>query len=182
MSPPTSSFAAGLGEMRPLREIEVISPVFYQLSRAYWSPPARRGLDLPIAIAFATPLGVLVDAVMLSVADVSIPFSFTRSYFHVDLEALSDALCSCTDHASQAFSELFTCRRAKQARQSASARFSLISATSDVSCAHPASAARHGLLHVENADVIFKVIATRFPAVKNVRREEVMAKYACFPS
>ena len=30
---------------------------------------------------------------------------------------------------------------------------------------------------LENADVIFKVIRDRFPAVKNVRREEVMAKY-----
>jgi isocitrate dehydrogenase kinase/phosphatase len=30
---------------------------------------------------------------------------------------------------------------------------------------------------LENADVIFKVIRDHFPAVKNVRREEVMAKY-----
>jgi len=30
---------------------------------------------------------------------------------------------------------------------------------------------------LENADVIFKVIRDRFPEVKNVRREEVMAKY-----
>jgi isocitrate dehydrogenase kinase/phosphatase len=30
---------------------------------------------------------------------------------------------------------------------------------------------------LENFDVIFKVIRDRFPAVKNVRREEVMAKY-----
>jgi isocitrate dehydrogenase kinase/phosphatase len=30
---------------------------------------------------------------------------------------------------------------------------------------------------LEHADVIFKVIRDRFPAVKNVRREEVMAKY-----
>ena len=30
---------------------------------------------------------------------------------------------------------------------------------------------------LENADVVFKVIRDRFPAVKDVRREEVMAKY-----
>ncbi len=30
---------------------------------------------------------------------------------------------------------------------------------------------------LENFDVVFKVIRDRFPAVKNVRREEVMAKY-----
>jgi isocitrate dehydrogenase kinase/phosphatase len=30
---------------------------------------------------------------------------------------------------------------------------------------------------LQNADVIFKVIRDRFPAVKNLRREEVMAKY-----
>ena len=83
-----------LGEERPLREIEVIRPVFYQLSRAYVVGRLHgEGWTLPIAIAFRnSPLGVLVDAVMLSVADVSILFSFTRSYFHVDLERVAEVV------------------------------------------------------------------------------------------
>jgi len=39
-----------------------------------------------------TDSGVLVDAVMLAEDDVSIVFSFTRSYFHVDLERVGEAV------------------------------------------------------------------------------------------
>jgi len=39
-----------------------------------------------------TDSGVLVDAVMLAEDDVSIVFSFTRSYFHVDLERVAEAV------------------------------------------------------------------------------------------
>ena len=173
----------GLGEMRPLREIEVISPVFYQLSRAYLVGRLHgEGWTLPIAIAFRnSPLGVLVDAVMLSVADVSILFSFTRSYFHVDLERVSDAVLFL--HAIMPLkpvSELFTVLgRAKQGKTERFREiFRHLSATSDRFVRAPGE---RGLVMacftLENADVIFKVIRDRFPAVKNVRREEVMAKY-----
>ena len=172
-----------LGETRPLREIEVIRPVFYQLSRAYVVGRLHgEGWSLPIAIAFRnSPLGVLVDAVMLSVADVSILFSFTRSYFHVDLERVSDAVLFL--HAivpAKPVSELFTVLgRAKQGKTERFREiFRHLGATSDRFVRAPGE---RGLVMacfaLENADVIFKVIRDRFPAVKNVRREEVMAKY-----
>ena len=94
--------------------------MFYQLSRAYVVGRLHGdGWTLPIAMAFRnSPLGVLVDAVMLSVADVSILFSFTRSYFHVDLERVSDAVLFL--HAVMPLkpvSELFTVLgRAKQGK------------------------------------------------------------------
>jgi isocitrate dehydrogenase kinase/phosphatase len=172
-----------LGEARPLREIEVIRPVFYQLSRAYLVGRLHgEGWTLPIAIAFRnSPLGVLVDAVMLSVADVSILFSFTRSYFHVDLERVSDAVLFL--HAilpAKPVSELFTVLgRAKQGKTERFREiFRHLGATSDRFIRAPGE---RGLVMacftLENADVIFKVIRDHFPAVKNVRREEVMAKY-----
>ena len=172
-----------LGETRPLREIEVIRPVFYQLSRAYLVGRLHgEGWTLPIAIAFRnSPLGVLVDAVMLAVADVSILFSFTRSYFHVDLERVSDAVLFL--HAimpAKPVSELFTVLgRAKQGKTERFREiFRHLGSTSDRFVRAPGE---RGLVMacfaLENADVIFKVIRDRFPAVKNVRREEVMAKY-----
>jgi isocitrate dehydrogenase kinase/phosphatase len=172
-----------LGETRPLREIEVIRPVFYQLCRAYLVGRLHgEGWTLPIAIAFRnSPLGVLVDAVMLAVADVSILFSFTRSYFHVDLERVSDAVLFL--HAimpAKPVSELFTVLgRAKQGRTERFREiFRHLGSTSDRFVRAPGE---RGLVMacfaLENADVIFKVIRDRFPAVKNVRREEVMAKY-----
>ena len=172
-----------LGETRPLREVEVIRPVFYQMSRAYVVGRLHGdGWTLPIAIAFRnSPLGVLVDAVMLSVADVSILFSFTRSYFHVDLERVSDAVLFL--HAVMPLkpvSELFTVLgRAKQGKTERFREiFRHLGVTADRFVRAPGE---RGLVMacftLENADVIFKVIRDRFPAVKNVRREEVMAKY-----
>jgi isocitrate dehydrogenase kinase/phosphatase len=172
-----------LGEKRPLREVEVIRPVFYQMSRAYVVGCLRGdGWTLPLAIAFRnSPLGVLVDAVMLSVADVSILFSFTRSYFHVDLERVSDAVLFLHGNMpAKPVSELFTVLgRAKQGKTERFREiFRHLGVTSDRFVRAPGE---RGLVMacfmLENADVIFKVIRDRFPAVKNVRREEVMAKY-----
>jgi isocitrate dehydrogenase kinase/phosphatase len=172
-----------LGETRPLREIEVIRPVFYQLSRAYVVGCLRGdGWTLPLAIAFRnSPLGVLVDAVMLSVADVSILFSFTRSYFHVDLDRVSDGVLFLHSIMPlKPVSEIFTVLgRAKQGKTERYREiFRHLGATSDRFVRAPGE---RGLVMacftLEKADVIFKVIRDRFPAVKNLRREEVMAKY-----
>jgi isocitrate dehydrogenase kinase/phosphatase len=172
-----------LGETRPLREIEVIRPVFYQMSRAYVVGSLHgEGWKLPLAIAFKnTPLGVLVDAVMLSVADVSILFSFTRSYFHVDLERVSDAVLFLHGILPlKPVSELFTVLgRAKQGKTERYREiFRHLERTKDRFVRAPGE---RGLVMacftLEHADVIFKVIRDRFPEVKNLRREEVMAKY-----
>ncbi len=172
-----------LGEKRPLREVEVIRPIFHQLSRAYVVGCLRGdGWTLPLAIAFRnSPLGVLVDAVMLSVPDVSILFSFTRSYFHVDLERVSDAVQFLHRiMPAKPVSELFTVLgRAKQGKTERFREiFRHLERTQDRFVRAPGE---RGLVMacfaLQNADVIFKVIRDRFPAVKNVRREEVMAKY-----
>jgi isocitrate dehydrogenase kinase/phosphatase len=172
-----------LGETRPLREVEVIRPVFYQMSRAYVVGCLRgEGWMLPLAIAFRnSSLGVLVDAVMLSVADVSILFSFTRSYFHVDLERVSDGVLFLhTILPLKPVSELFTVLgRAKQGKTERYREiFRHLERTGDRFVRAPGE---RGLVMscftLENADVIFKVIRDRFPEIKDVRREEVMAKY-----
>ncbi|MSQ91826.1 MAG: bifunctional isocitrate dehydrogenase kinase/phosphatase [Gammaproteobacteria bacterium] len=170
-------------ETRPLREVEVIRPVFYQMSRAYVvGRILGEGWLLPFVLAFRnTRRGVLVDAVMLRESDVSILFSFTRSYFHVDLERVGEAvlfLSSMLPH--KPVSELFTVLgRAKQGKTE---RFREIyrhlDGTEDRFVRAPGE---RGLVMacftLENFDVIFKVIRDHFPPVKNIRREEVMAKY-----
>ena len=172
-----------IGETRPLREVEVIRPVFYQLSRAYVVGCLHgEGWKLPLAIAFRnTPLGVLVDAVMLSVANVSILFSFTRSYFHADLERVSDAVLFLHGILPlKPVSELFTVLgRAKQGKTERFREiFRHLERTDGRFVRAPGE---RGLVMacfaLEKADVIFKVIRDRFPEVKNLRREEVMAKY-----
>ena len=172
-----------IGERRPLREVEVIRPVFYQMSRAYVvGRILGEGWMLPLTVAFRnTPRGVLVDAVMLQESDVSILFSFTRSYFHVDLERVGEAVLFLRSIMPvKPVSELFTVLgRAKQGKTERFREiFRHLGATKDHFVRAPGE---RGLVMacfmLENFDVVFKVIRDQFPPVKNVRREEVMAKY-----
>ncbi len=71
-----------------IERIEVIKSVFYRGEYAYvigrlvGTRPLR-----PFVLCFRhTQQGVLIDAVLLDPADVSLLFSFARSYFHVDTE------------------------------------------------------------------------------------------------
>ena len=172
-----------LGETRPLREVEVIRPVFYQMSRAYVVGRIHgEGWTLPLAIAFRnSPLGVLVDAVMLQVSEVSILFSFTRSYFHVDLERVAEAVLFLHSLIPmKPVSELFTVLgRAKQGKTERFREiFRHLGRTGDRFVRAPGERGMvMACFTLENADVIFKVIRDEFPAVKSVRREEVMQKY-----
>ena len=79
---------ARLGEMGPavrLLRVEVVRSVFYREMGAYLIGRLvtdRGGVPMALALVHP-PAGIIVDAVLLSEAAVSILFSFTRSYFHV---------------------------------------------------------------------------------------------------
>ena len=172
-----------VGERRPVLEIEVIRPVFFQMTRAYVVGKVKgEGYSLPLAIAFRNgDRGVLVDAVMLRESDVSILFSFTRSYFHVDLERVGEAVHFIRDLVPRKpVSELFTVLgRAKQGKTERFREiFRHLDETDDRFVMAPGE---KGLVMacftLRSFDVVFKVIRDHFPAVKNVLREEVMAKY-----
>jgi len=67
---------------------EMLTSVHYRGKGAYLIGRIFNGSDLiPLVLALLnTPGGIAVDAVILSENDVSILFSFTRSYFHVDVK------------------------------------------------------------------------------------------------
>jgi isocitrate dehydrogenase kinase/phosphatase len=170
-------------ERRPVLRVEMIRPVFYQVSRAYIvGRVVGRGFLIPLVIALKnTDGGILVDAVMLSEGDVSIVFSFTRSYFHVDLERVGEAVLFLKSILPvKPVSELFTVLgRAKQGK---SERYrELMQHLKNTQNRFVHAAGERGLVMVcftlPSFDVVFKVIRDRFPYPKNVLREEVMAKY-----
>jgi isocitrate dehydrogenase kinase/phosphatase len=153
------------------------------MSRAYLvGRLLGEGFQLPLVVALRnTERGLLVDAVMLRESDVSILFSFTRSYFHVDLERVGDAVCFLRNlMPRKPVSELFTVLgRAKQGKTERFREiFRHLEATDDRFVVAPGE---KGLVMacftLASFDVVFKVIRDRFPMVKNVLREEVMAKY-----
>lgn len=68
--------------------LELVEPVLYRSKGAYLVGRLRRGHRMvPLVLPLIhPPAGIRVDAVVLSELDVSTVFSFTRSYFLVDLE------------------------------------------------------------------------------------------------
>jgi isocitrate dehydrogenase kinase/phosphatase len=172
-----------LNERRTILRVEMIRPVFYQVARAYIvGRVVGRDFLVPLVIALKnTDGGILVDAVMLSEGDVSIVFSFTRSYFHVDLERVGEAVLFLKSILPmKPVSELFTVLgRAKQGKTERYRELMHhLEGTKDQFVHAPGE---RGLVMVcftlPSFDVVFKIIRDRFPYPKNVLREEVMAKY-----
>jgi len=177
------AYLSGRGERREVSKVEVIRPVFYQISRAYLvGRIVGREFVTPLVIALKnTDGGVLVDAVMLAEDDVSIVFSFTRSYFHVDLERVAEAVVFLKSiMPRKPVSELFTVLG--RARQGKTERYRELMRNLDrTSDQFVHAAGERGLVMVcftlPSFDVVFKVIRDRFPYPKTVLREEVVAKY-----
>ena len=177
------TYLATRREQRAVQRVEVIRPVFYQISRAYIvGRLIGRDFLVPLVIALKnSDEGMLVDAVMLAEGDVSIIFSFSRSYFHADLEHVAEAVVFLKSlMPRKPVSELFTVLG--RARQGKTERYREImrhlAGTPD-RFVH--AAGERGLVMVcftlPSFDVVFKVIRDRFPYPKNVLRDEVLAKY-----
>ena len=182
----TADIAAHLqriDERRAIQKVEVIRPVFFQIMRAYVvGRLVGRNFALPLVIALKnTEGGVLVDAVMLDEGDVSIVFSFTRSYFHVDLDRVGEAVLFLKSMLPRKpVSELFTVLgRAKQGKTERYRELMRHLAHTDDQFVH--APGERGLVMVcftlPSFDVVFKIIRDRFPYPKNILREEVEAKY-----
>ena len=171
------------GEQRSVQRIEVIRPVFYQVFRAYIvGRIVGRGFLVPLVIALKnSDGGLLVDAVMLAEGDVSIVFSFSRSYFHVDLEHVAEAVVFLRSLVPRKpVSELFTVLgRAKQGKTERYREIMRHLADTPDRFVH--APGERGLVMVcfalPSFDVVFKVIRDRFPYPKSARREDVLGKY-----
>src|SRR5712671_5226963 len=170
-------------QRRDVERVEVIRPVFYQISRAYIvGRVVGREFVLPLVIALKnTDSGVLVDAVMLAEDDVSIVFSFTRSYFHVDLERVAEAVVFLkTILPRKPVSELYTVLgRAKQGKTERYRElFRHLQQSTDQFILAPGE---KGLVMVcftlPSFDVVFKLVRDKFPPSKNTTRQEILAKY-----
>ena len=78
----------GRAGMAEFDAIDVVEPILYRGRSAYILARIRRGHRImPLVLSLLhSPEGIHVDAVILSEAEVSTIFSFTRSYFLVDIE------------------------------------------------------------------------------------------------
>lgn len=170
-------------ERRAMQQVETLRPIFYQFTRAYIvGRMVGRGFSLPLVIALKnTEGGLLVDAVMMAEDEISIVFGYTRSYFHVDLERVGEAVVFLKALLPRKpVSELFTVLgRAKQGKTE---RYrELVRHMDQSSDRFEHAPGERGLVMVcftlPSFDVVFKIIRDRFPYPKTVLREEVLAKY-----
>ncbi|MBK6597238.1 MAG: bifunctional isocitrate dehydrogenase kinase/phosphatase [Proteobacteria bacterium] len=171
------------GERRNVQRLEVVRPVFYQVGRAYVvGRVIGRGYVRPLVIALKnTERGILVDAVIMNEDDVSILFGFTRSYFHVDLDRVGEAVVFLKQLLPRKpVSELFTVLgRAKQGKTERYRELMRHLGSATDRFVH--APGERGLVMVcftlPSFDIVFKVIRDRFAYPKTVLREEVLAKY-----
>ena len=166
-----------------IRQIEVLDPVFYRATRAYivgridgddW--------DAPLVIALKnTDEGIIADAVILSVDDVSMLFGFTRSYFHADLETVGTTVAFLKSMMPQKpVDEIYTVLgRAKQGKTERYRSLFQHLATSDDKFTHARGDKGMVMLvfTLPSYDIVFKVIRDRFAYPKNIRRKDVIEKY-----
>ena len=173
----------GGGERRSIEKLEVIKEIFYQMTRAYLvGRITGRGWTLPFVVALRNhDSGVVVDAIMLEEATVSVLFSFTRSYFHVDLAHVGEVVKFLKEILPRKpVSELYTVLgRAKQGKTERYRElFRHLQSSGDQFTLAPGE---KGLVMVcftlPSFDVVFKLIRDKFPYQKNILRQDVLQKY-----
>jgi isocitrate dehydrogenase kinase/phosphatase len=164
-------------------QVELVRTPFFQMTRAYLvGRISGPGWMLPFVLALKnTESGVLIDAIMMDESSVSILFSFTRSYFHVDLPHVGQAVVFLkTILPRKPVSELYTVLgRAKQGKTERYRElFRHLQQSTDQFVHAPGD---RGLVMIcftlPSFDVVFKIIRDRFAYPKNVLREEVLKKY-----
>ncbi len=170
----------GLGEVSAA---EVVPQPFFRGKGAYLVGSLEAGGEVvPMVLALRNPGdGMVVDAVLLDSRDVSILFSFTRSYFHVDIERPYDLVrFLATLMPRKRIAELYTSIGYHKHGKTELYRDLLehIGAT-DERFDHARGIA--GLVMVvftmPGFDVVFKVMRDRFGAPKRITPADVRAKY-----
>lgn len=167
----------------PPESIELIEPVFYRGMHAFAVGRLIGDSTVtPLVIAFTNGgRGVQMEAVMLSRAEVSSLFGYTRSYFHVDLPVVSAAITLLRSFMPRKpIDELYTVLgRAKQGKTER--YFALqrhLNASIDSFVHAPGE---RGLVMIvftlPSHDLVFKVIRDQFGAPKSSTRADVMERY-----
>ena len=163
--------------------VDVLRPVFYRGKGAYLVGRLRQGAsDVPLILALLHGEGgVHLDAVLLTENQASVLFSFTRSYFHVEVDR-PGALVSFVKSLlpQKRLSELYTSIGFNKHGKTLLYRELLAHLERSSDRFEPARGDKGMVMAVFNLpslDVVFKVIRDQFKPPKNVTREEVMKKY-----
>ncbi len=168
---------------QPIESVEMARAVFFRGKGAYLVGRLRRGRYLtPLVLALVHgERGVVLDAILFTPEDASIVFSFTRSYFHVEVECPREMVAFLssilpTKRLSDLYIALGYNKHGKTelyreiVRHIAETGESFVPARGDKGLVM-------SVFTLPGLDVIFKVIKDEFPPPKQTTRREIMDKY-----
>jgi len=168
----------------PCEAIDLLTPIFYRNQGAYLVGRLRGGAQyLPLVIALRNPHGrVVADAVLTDEDDVSIIFSFTRSYFHVDVEHTRETVRFLKDLLPRKrIAELYISLGYPRHGKTELYRELLqhIEQAEDQFVIAPGDKGMVMIVFVLSSfDIVFKVIRDAFAPPKTTTRQDVLDKYA----
>ena len=172
-----------LPDAQPVESIEMAEPVFFRGKGAYLVGRLRRGRHTtPVCLALVHERGgVVLDAILFTEDDLSIVFSFTRSYFLVDAERPQDLVAFLSAlMPRKRWSELYTALGFDKHGKTELYREIVRHLESSSDAFVPARGDRGMVMSVftlPGLDVVFKVIRDRFRPPKQTSRQEVMDRY-----
>jgi isocitrate dehydrogenase kinase/phosphatase len=172
-----------LADGQPIEALELARPVFFRGKGAYLVGRLRRG-------RFVTPLvlalvhedgGVVLDALLATPGDASIVFSFTRSYFHAEIDRPREMVAFLsslmpTKRISDLYIALGFNKHGKTELYREISRH-IAETGESFTFARGAKGLVMTVFTLPGLDVIFKVIKDEFLPPKQTTRREVMDKY-----
>ena len=141
------------------------------------------GVTLPLVLALANPAGkIVVDALLLDEDEVSIVFSFARSYFFVEMEWPRETVAFLkTLMPRKPIAELYNAVGCNKHGKSELYR-SILRHLETTDDRFEIAPGQRGMVMtvftLPKLDVVFKVIKDRFDYPKTVTHEEVRSKYS----
>ena len=168
---------------RRLEAIDMAAPVFFRGKGAYLVGRARTPAGtVPFLLALVNPEGkVVVDALLLTEDEVSIVFSFARSYFFVEMERPRDLVEFLSAiMPRKPLAELYNAVGCDKHGKTMLYR-TLLHHLEESDDRFVVAPGQRGMVMcvfaLQGLDVVFKVIRDQFAAPKTVTHEEVREKY-----
>lgn len=164
--------------------VDLARPVFFRGKAAYLVGRVETdGGNLPLVLALTNPAGkIVVDALLLDEDEVSIVFSFARSYFFVEMEWPRDTVSFLKSiMPRKAVAELYNavgCNKHGKTELYRSILRHLETTDDRFEIAPGQRGMVMSVFTLPKLDVVFKVIKDRFDYPKTVTHEEVRGKYS----
>ncbi|HTP11874.1 MAG TPA: bifunctional isocitrate dehydrogenase kinase/phosphatase [Anaerolineae bacterium] len=171
-------------DLHSIETVDTLQAIFYRNTGAYIVGRIRSdGRIVPLLLALRhPPEGIVIDAVLMDENDVSIVFSYTRSYFHVEVEHPHETIEFLKSilplkRVAELYISIGYNKHGKTELYRDLLRH-LATSTDKFEIARGDKGMVMLVFDLPSYDVVFKIIKDQFAYPKTATRQEVMEKYA----